>query len=255
MIPSPIHRVLSTMRSHDVQCLLMGGQACIIYGAAEFSRDTDLAVLADTANLLRLRVALADLQADTIAVPPFEAGYLERGHALHFRCARADVHGMRIDVMSRMRGVDAFPSLWERRTTFELRSSPTDSPLDVDLLALPDLVAAKKTQRDKDWPMIRRLVEVNWFEFRDQASDAHVSFWLQELRTPELLVECVTAFPEAAHVLAVTREAVGAAIEANAEHIERTLLAEQERERELDRRYWAPLRAELEELRRANRQE
>jgi hypothetical protein len=34
------------MRGHRVQCLLMGGQACVFYGAAEFSRDTDLAILA-----------------------------------------------------------------------------------------------------------------------------------------------------------------------------------------------------------------
>jgi len=29
----------------------MGGQACVFYGAAEFSRDTDLLILADAANL------------------------------------------------------------------------------------------------------------------------------------------------------------------------------------------------------------
>ena len=29
----------------------MGGQACVFYGAAEFSRDTDFAILADAANL------------------------------------------------------------------------------------------------------------------------------------------------------------------------------------------------------------
>ena len=47
MIPNPILKVLSSMREHHVQCLLMGGQACVFYGAAEFSRDTDLAILAD----------------------------------------------------------------------------------------------------------------------------------------------------------------------------------------------------------------
>ena len=31
------------MRSHRVRALLMGGQACVFYGGAEFSRDTDLA--------------------------------------------------------------------------------------------------------------------------------------------------------------------------------------------------------------------
>jgi len=32
----------------------MGGQACVFYGAAEFSRDTDLAILAEASNLERL---------------------------------------------------------------------------------------------------------------------------------------------------------------------------------------------------------
>ncbi len=30
------------MNTHRVKSLLMGGQACVLYGAAEFSRDTDL---------------------------------------------------------------------------------------------------------------------------------------------------------------------------------------------------------------------
>ena len=47
----------------------MGGQACVFYGAAEFTRDLDLLILADSENLGRLRVALADLEAEPIAVP------------------------------------------------------------------------------------------------------------------------------------------------------------------------------------------
>jgi hypothetical protein len=34
------------MAAHRVRALLMGGQACVFYGAAEFSRDTDLLILA-----------------------------------------------------------------------------------------------------------------------------------------------------------------------------------------------------------------
>ncbi|HSU53333.1 MAG TPA: hypothetical protein VLT36_04670 [Candidatus Dormibacteraeota bacterium] len=56
------------MHAHRVRALLMGGQACVFYGAAEFSRDADFAVLADAANLARLRKALADLRAEVIAV-------------------------------------------------------------------------------------------------------------------------------------------------------------------------------------------
>ncbi len=39
----------------------MGGQACVFYGAAEFSRDTDIAVLSESENLARLAEALAEL--------------------------------------------------------------------------------------------------------------------------------------------------------------------------------------------------
>ena len=59
----------------------MGGQARVFYGAAEFSRDTDLAILSTPENLERFRAALADLQAECIALPPFEADYLQnRSH-------------------------------------------------------------------------------------------------------------------------------------------------------------------------------
>ena len=64
----------------------MGGQACVLYGAAEFSRDTDIVVVADADNLRRLQAAVNDLKAESIAVPPFERRFLEAGHAVHFRC-------------------------------------------------------------------------------------------------------------------------------------------------------------------------
>ena len=37
MIRNPILKVLSSIRAHRVHALLMGGQACVFYGAAEFS--------------------------------------------------------------------------------------------------------------------------------------------------------------------------------------------------------------------------
>ena len=68
------------MAARQVRALLMGGQACVFYSAAEFSRDTDLAVLAELNNLARLRDALSDLRARCITVPPLEIAYLQRGH-------------------------------------------------------------------------------------------------------------------------------------------------------------------------------
>jgi hypothetical protein len=54
LTPKPIRKVLFTLTKHQVQYLLMGGQACVLYGAAEISRDTDIAILAEPANLVQL---------------------------------------------------------------------------------------------------------------------------------------------------------------------------------------------------------
>jgi hypothetical protein len=228
----------------------MGGQACVLYGAAEFSRDTDVAILLSPENLARLRGALAELEAEVIAVPPFEAVYLARGHAVHVRCRHPDARGMRVDVMARMRGVDPFDALWERRTTFSVPELG-----DVETLALPDLVAAKKTQRDKDWPMLRRLVDASYLQHRADPTPERIAFWLEEMRTPALLVECVNRFSEAAREAASRRPAVAAARVPDIPAIERSLAEEEAAERAADRAYWAPLRAELEALRRSARGE
>jgi hypothetical protein len=101
LTPSPILKVLSTLTTSGVRSLLMGGQACVLYGGAEFSRDTDIVVLADDDNLGRLVAAVAELEADVIAVPPFLRRHLEAGHAVYFRCRAGGVEGMRLDVMAR----------------------------------------------------------------------------------------------------------------------------------------------------------
>jgi hypothetical protein len=62
LIPNPILKVLSSMRARRVRVLLMGGQARVFCGAAEFSRDTALAIVADASNPARLRRALDALQ-------------------------------------------------------------------------------------------------------------------------------------------------------------------------------------------------
>lgn len=222
----------------------MGGQACISYGAAEFSRDVDLAVLADPQNLAALRAALDELRAEVIDVPPFSQQYLEKGHAVHFRCHDLDAEGLRVDVMSRMRGVESFEQLWSRRTTVEM---PDGSAF--DLLSLSDLVQAKKTQRDKDWPMIRRLVEADFFQRREAATADDVRFWLLELRTPELLVAVSAGNREQCLQLTSRRSLLADALRGDEDELVRALAAEEASEREADRRYWEPLRKELETLR------
>ena len=232
------------MRAHRVRALLMGGQACVFYGAAEFSRDTDFAILADAANLARLRKALAELRAESIAVPPFELKFLRRGHAIHFRCQHPEALRMRVDVMSKMRGVDSFAKLWRRRTSLELPDGTK-----CDLLSLPDLVQAKKTQRDKDWPMIRRLVEAHYFSHHAKPRAAQIKFWLMELRTPQLLLEVAQAYAELARRIATKRPLLKHAASGKLAQLERALFSEEAGLRTKDKTYWSPLLKELERLR------
>ena len=226
----------------------MGGQACILYGGAEFSRDTDLAILADAENLSRLRQALDDLQAVSIAVPPLEARYLEMGLAVHFRCRAAGVENMRVDVMSKMRGVDEFAKLWERRTTLQYDDHS------IDVLSLPDLVAAKQTQRDKDWPMIARLVEANYFAHRDQPTPQQIAFWLREFRTAALLIEVAARHPEDCQRELAARPLLSQAQSNDEATLQAALDAEEADQRQADREYWAPLKETLQQLRTAKRQ-
>ncbi len=243
MTPSPILKVLSTIRKNGVRSLLMGGQACVLYGGAEFSRDTDIMAVADADNLGRLQAAVDELQAVVIAVPPFEQRFLQAGHAVHFRCRLPEAQGIRLDVMSKLRGLPDFETLWGRRTTLETGDEA------IDVLCLPDLVTAKKTQRDKDWPMIARLVEAHYARHGDTADDAVLAFWLLELRSLAILIEVARTAPQLCQRLAAGRPLLDHAAAGDETRLAVALRAEEDAEREADRRYWAPLRRELEQLR------
>jgi hypothetical protein len=241
MTPSPIPKVLSTFLRHNVKALLIGGQACILYGAAEFSRDIDMAVLISSENFEDIRKALKELEAERIFYPDLSEDVMQRGHACHFRCQRKDVKGLRIDIIGVMRGVADFPELWERRQEIELPGTGK-----IAMIGLYDLVKAKKTQRDKDWPMIRRLVEADIYNAPDAPPEDRICFWFAECRTPELLTMLAASYPEIATRMSADRPLLHAALQGNQDELRRFLREEEDREREADRQYWKPLRDELE---------
>jgi hypothetical protein len=218
----------------------MGGQACILYGAAEFSRDIDVAVLAEPNNLDRLQHALDLLRAEPVFFPPLSRDALLRGHACHFRLHDPAVERLRVDVMSVLHGCDSFLGLWRRRTQVVLPSVGS-----VSVLSLPDLVQAKKTQRDKDWPMVRRLVEADYHRRPRRPPRRQIEFWLREARTPELLVELGRKYSGTARKVASSRPAVRWALTGRLRQVAVALRAEETACRKADRAYWKPLREEL----------
>jgi hypothetical protein len=226
----------------------MGGQACVFYGAAQVSKDVDLVLLAEAGNYRNLQRAMDSLQAKRIAVPPFDPSILARGHAVHFRCAGAGVEDLRVDVMTRLRGLPDFPQLWDRRTVVG-----DETGYEFHLLSVPDLVQAKKTQRAKDWPMIELLVAIHYRENAAQARPDWINFWLQEARTIELLQELISRFPSEAHSLRAQRPLLQLASSLDSEKLREAFDAEIRAEQARDRAYWAPLKTELETFRRTER--
>lgn len=222
----------------------MGGQACILYGAAEFSRDLDLTIGIDDQNLKLIRKILDRLQAENIFVPPLDADILKHGHACHFRCHTPETEGLRIDLMSCMRGCDDFEALWNRRAIIHLPEIG-----DLGVLSLPDLVKAKKTQREKDWPIIRRLIEADILQFQNRTTENQIHFWFLECRTPLELIRLAEERPDLCRSLSSQRHLLIYALMKDEKALEKNLLEEELAEKAIDRAYWMPLRMELEKWR------
>ena len=248
MIPTPIRQVLSTIQKHQVQALLMGGQACVLYGAAQFSKDIDFLILADESNFEGLHRALQELQARRIAVPRFSPDVLMRGHAVHFRCAAPGAEGLRVDVMTNLRDLPEFEILWQRRTTLDCGGDGQ-----FHLLSIPDLVNAKKTQREKDWPVIEALVESHYSALQSEPNPERLAFWFQESRTQERLIELCNRFANEVAGFCEKRPLLALAKSGDLSALRVELDVEKRREQEKDRLYWEPLKREMEEFRRAER--
>ena len=117
------------------------------------------------------------------------------------------------------------------------------------MLSLRDLVQSKKTQRDKDWGHLRRLVEADYLSRRDQAGPADILWWLAELRTPAYLMALANERPDLVSRVP-TRPWLLSALDQGEEAVARELRQEEEAARTADRAYWAPLVHELRQMRR-----
>ena len=97
--------------------------------------------------------------------------------------------------------------------------------------------------------MIRRLVEAHYFGNQTHPTPAQIRFWFRELRTPELLLELARRHPTTCRRLEGQRPLLSSAACGELATLEQELRAEETAERERDRKYWVPLRRELEALR------
>ncbi|MCM8789661.1 MAG: hypothetical protein NC916_01380 [Candidatus Omnitrophica bacterium] len=148
-------------------------------------------------------------------------------------------------MISKLRGCDPFEKLWERRKKIEVKGSG----ITIDIIGLRDLVQSKKTQRDKDWLMLKRLLEDDIVLNKDNPSDEQVRWWLLEGRNPDSLIMLAGKYPKLAKECLDKRPLLSSAINLDAQKLNQQLYEEEMRERRKDVEYWAPLRKELEALR------
>jgi hypothetical protein len=248
LILTPIRQVLFTIQTTGTRALLMGGQACVFYGAAQVSKDVNFLIHSEQENFEALHLALRQLDAKRIAIPRFNPALLEKGHAVHFRCTAPVVEGLRIGIMTRLRGMSSFDLLWERRTVVA-----GDNDDVFNLLSVPDLVEAKKTQRAKDWPVIDALVSIHYRGNRHHPTAEWIDFWLKEARSAELITDLTRRFPQETARLLAVRPLLTLARDGDMPSLRAALDAEVRAEQEKDRQCWEPLKREMEAFRREER--
>jgi hypothetical protein len=96
----------------------------------------------------------------------------------------------------------------------------------------------------------RRLLEAHYYQNKNRATPKIARFWLDEIHDRELLQQITDAFPQEAQDASSRRIAIGYLLGGNQQQAERLLREEIEQEKRADREYWAPLRQELNQLRR-----
>jgi rubrerythrin len=99
------------------------------------------------------------------------------------------------------------------------------------------------------------LVAIHHRENVDHAASEWIEFWLSEARSPELIQDLCRRFPAEAVILQATRPLLQLALADDLEPLRAALDAEVRAEQAKDRAYWEPLRREMEQFRREEREQ
>jgi len=228
-----------------VRYLVISGQACILYGASQFTEDIDLWIQPASSNLASFLRAMARVKARVYKLtPPITLKYVRKGHGFHFRIGR----DLFLDVMGRPPRVGRFLGAFSRAREFK-----TDWGT-LRVSAPEDLVLLKQTNRPGDYEAISNLVRLRALE---DTEDLAVLRWalLNTFDVADLVDFALRAMDKlrqwpprpALHALLP----VTAAARPPDRRIRRAaqlLAVEMGEAQERGRRYWRPIVSELKEL-------
>lgn len=239
----------SILNKFKVDCLLIGGQACVIYGAKTSTVDVDITILASAKNLKNLLSALNELKAEASpALVPVEAELLARGHSLRYYCKGAGFGGIRLDILGKLPRLDSFSKLRQRQ--FEYISS---SGIKVPVLSLPDLILSKKTGRMKDAADISALVNSHYILNNLAPTEKDIELWLLEARETDVLTMFVRNYSTQARRLIKTRPLLRHALAGDISALKVALIEESGLEALKHEEFRAPLREEVKKMARTRR--
>jgi hypothetical protein len=142
------------LRQADIGCAITSGMACVHYGLQQITKDTDWIIPAD--DLAKLRELFARLQG---ALPPWRVSYRQ-------------ICGAPLEAEFMANGWTSHLSIWDSAGSVEHkvdlfskppRVRPEDMSADAEGWASQHVVAQmKKTDRDKDWPIVDGLGRRMW---------------------------------------------------------------------------------------------
>jgi hypothetical protein len=148
-----------------VRYLVISGQACILYGASQFTEDLDVWIQPTLKNLRSFLRAMARVKARVYKLtPPLTLKNVRTGHGFHFRIGRE----LFVDVMGCPPRVGRF-----RDAASRARELETDWGV-LPVSAPEDLVLLKRTNRPADYEAVSNLVR---FRVMEDGDDPAVLRW------------------------------------------------------------------------------
>lgn len=123
---------IGALNARKVRYLLIGAHAVAFHARPRATKDLDVYIDPTPANAKRLKAALGDFFGGT---PP---GYADADLLDPDAIIQLGVAPVRIDILSRVEGLESFSKAWRRRVEGKFGS------VDAHYVALEDLIAAKE---------------------------------------------------------------------------------------------------------------
>jgi len=145
--------LLSMFNTHNVQYVIVGGDAVIYYGFARLTGDTDIFYSSEIENIKRLFRALRDFWNGQIPGIENEEELQKPGIVVQF-----GVPPNRIDLINQIEGV-TFEEVWINRLEEKIRHKDIDVP--VYIIGVDELISNKKSiRRPKDREDLKYLLKL-----------------------------------------------------------------------------------------------